>query len=255
MHMTHTNRYLFVGDWNSHWISVYSLERDWEFVRAIGYKGKGAGQFVFPMGMCVYRDRLIVCDCYNNRLQFIDMSAANAKDWRFDAPFGSRGSAAGQFQWVCDVCESGGVLFVAEGVQTFTIAVDSVTNALTLTHRSFIGGFDRPCALLSSPDDGSRVFVTDEHRIRCIDVSSGAVRSFVGIARVASLSLADGVLYAVHDGGLSIIHVDSGAIQQSAVRTLHGHSWKTARVIAVFPAFLCISVSDPHGLHIIRRSQ
>jgi hypothetical protein len=94
--MVHTDRYLFVGDVKSHSILVYSLERNWEFVRAMGSEGGGAGQFDVPQGMCVYRDRLIVCDCDNNRLQFIDISAADADNWKFDEPFGSSGGANGQ---------------------------------------------------------------------------------------------------------------------------------------------------------------
>jgi hypothetical protein len=63
--MVHTDRYLFVGDHKSEAILVYSLERNWTFVRAIGSEGGGAGQFLNPCGMCVYRDRLIVCDMLN----------------------------------------------------------------------------------------------------------------------------------------------------------------------------------------------
>jgi hypothetical protein len=103
--MVHTDRYLFVGDHQSDSILVYSLERNWTFVRAFG----GLGQFYQPMGMCIYRDRLIVCDGLNDRLQFIDIPAADAKDWRFDAPFGSTGTANGEFRWPTDVCEAGGV--------------------------------------------------------------------------------------------------------------------------------------------------
>jgi hypothetical protein len=128
MSMAHTDRYLFVGDYHLHSISVYSLERDWAFVRAIGSEGSGAGQFNEPNGMCACRDRLIVCDRFHNRLQFIDISAADAKDWQFDGPFGSKGDAKGRFRRPTDICEAVGVLFVADyvagGVQTFTIAVN-----------------------------------------------------------------------------------------------------------------------------------
>jgi hypothetical protein len=104
MRMVHTDCYLFVGDHQSHSILVYSLERNWAFVRAIGSEGNGAGQLNGPMGMCIYRDRLIVCDGNNDRLQFIDTSAADAKDWRFDAAFGSEGDAKGQFRIPTDLC-------------------------------------------------------------------------------------------------------------------------------------------------------
>jgi hypothetical protein len=261
--MAHTNGNLFIGDVQSHSILVYSLESDWAFVRAIGSKGKGAGQFDTPMGMCVYRDWLIVCDCQNDRLQFIDMSAADAKDWRFDEPFGSYGTASGQFKYPFDVCHSTGVLFVSEQaadvnrVQTFTIAVNAAaaTSALTLTPRSIIRGLDKPWSLAGTPD-ASRVFVTDNKQISCIDVVSGAVRPFVGIAEVDAICLADGLLYAVHDEGLSVVHADSGVIQQSAIRTLHGRSWVSATGIAVLPDFVCVSENDRalSCVHVIPRS-
>jgi hypothetical protein len=183
----------------SHSILVYSLERDWAFVTAIGSEGKGAGQFDRPMGMCVYRGRLIVCDRGNNRLQFIDISAADAKDWRFDAPFVSEGTAKGQFRAAADVCEAGGVLFVADyggdRVQTFAIAVDAATDAVTLTPRSIIGGSASPWALACAPVDASGVFVADSTQVSCIDVESDVVRPFVNIASADGICLADGLLY------------------------------------------------------------
>jgi hypothetical protein len=255
--IVHTDRYLFVGDRYLVSISVYSLERDWEFVRAIGSEGNDAGQFDDPNGMCVYRDRLIACDSANNRLQFIDISAADAKDWKFDAPFDSNGTAKGQFRWPDAVCETGGVLFVAEShretnrVQTFTIAVNAATSALTLTLRSFIGGFDEPRALVCVPD-AARVFVSDGKQISCIDVESDVVRLFVGIATALAMTVADGLLYATHYGDLSIVHAET--IQLSAVRTLHGRSWATARGIAVLPDFICIADLDSHCVHVIPRT-
>jgi hypothetical protein len=44
--VVHSDRYLFVGDARSRSILVYSLERNWAFVRAIGSEGKGAGQLM-----------------------------------------------------------------------------------------------------------------------------------------------------------------------------------------------------------------
>jgi hypothetical protein len=70
--ITHTDRHLFVGDQKSHSILVYSLERDLALVREIGSEGDGAGQFDDPHGMCIYRDRLIVCDNRNSPRTAID---------------------------------------------------------------------------------------------------------------------------------------------------------------------------------------
>jgi hypothetical protein len=172
--MAHTDRYLFVGDWDARSILVYSLERNWAFVGVIGTKGNGAGQFSTPMGMCVFRDRLIACDSINSRLQFIDISAADAKDWTFDAPFGSQGAGKGQFRCPIDVCAAGGVLVVAEAaysasrVQTFTMAVNAARGALTLTHRSFIDGFERPHAgRLARVRGGQQTDQLHRRQVRC----------------------------------------------------------------------------------------
>jgi hypothetical protein len=85
----------------------------------------------------------------------------------------------------------------------------------------------------------SRVFAADiKKQISCIDLKSGDVRPFVAIAYANAICLADGLLYAAHEGALSIVHFDSGAVQHSAVKTLHGRSWDHARGIAVLP-ILC----------------
>jgi hypothetical protein len=87
-----------------------------------------------------------------------------------------------------------GVLFVAQygSVQTFRIAINTATGALTLTHRSSIA-VDRPWALACTPD-GSRVFMVAGKRISCIDVESDAVRPFVGVGEADAICLADGLL-------------------------------------------------------------
>jgi hypothetical protein len=120
---------------------------------------------------------------------------------------------------------------------------------LTLTHRSFIGDFDKPYAFACTPD-ASRVFVADRKQISCIDVRSGAVRSFVDIPRANGIRLADGLLYAVHGDGLSVIHAESGAIQQSAVQQLY--SWSSAGDLIVFPVFICIADTLSECVHIIQ---
>jgi hypothetical protein len=76
--------------------------------------------------------------------------------------------------WPYDVCEVGGVLFVADSgygtnrVQTFAVAVNTAKGALTLTQRSLIAGFARPWALACLQDGASRVFVADGKQISCI---------------------------------------------------------------------------------------
>jgi hypothetical protein len=259
LRMVHTDRYLFVGDCWSHSILVYSLERDWAFVRAIGLDREDTAEYDWPTGMCVYRDRLIVCDHGNCRLQFIDMSAADSKDWRLDAPFGSEGAGKGQFRWPSDVCAAGGVLFVvdnkADRVQSFTIDVDTATGALPLTHRSFIGGFTSPTHSPAHRTMFRACLWGNMKQISCIDVESGAVRPFVNITYARAICLADGLLYAVHGRGcLSIIHAESGAIQRSAVKKLHGRSWGGAAGIVVLPDFICIADPNSNCVHVIVRT-
>jgi hypothetical protein len=73
-------------------------------VTSIGSEGTAARQFSWPYATCIYRDRLIVCDTYNARLQFIDISAADAADWEFDEPFGAHGTKRNQLQEPTDLC-------------------------------------------------------------------------------------------------------------------------------------------------------
>jgi hypothetical protein len=151
--------------------------------------------------MCIYRDRLIVCDTANFRLQFIDISAADAKDWKFDAPFGSIGPGKGQFNWPEDAGAAGGTLFAAEQggnrVQSFKVAVSKATRTLTLTHRSFFG-VTGPQTLAFSPDS-SRVFVGADGHIRFIDVEggTGTVRHFAEVLAHSQMVVSDHELYAV----------------------------------------------------------
>jgi hypothetical protein len=257
--MLHTDRYLFVGDWQSQSILVYSLERDWEFVRAIGSKGTGADQFRLPMGMCVYRDRLIVCDKKNGRLQFIDISAADAKGWKFDAPFGSAGGGEGQFGAPVDVCAASDVLFVAEylgnRVQSFAVAASGVTGALTLTHRSFIGVkvLDSAISLVST-SDAFRVFIGASNRISEFDARDGssAVRSFAELEWAHQLALSEGRLYAARGDALSVVDVTSGN-PLALDPALDKRMWREARGIAVLGDFFCIADGEGHCVHVIPR--
>ena len=260
--MVHTDRHLFVGDWKSHSILVYSLERNWQFIRQIGSKGKGAGQFDWPMGMCVYRDRLIVCDYDNNRLQFVNISAADAKDWAFDPPFGSEAKGKGQFNRPADVCVASGVLFVAEEyghrVQTFTITVNAVNGSLALTPRSIVqpigSPFFGPYAIVSSAG-GERVFVGDMNRIYSIDVKSDAVRPFADVPNVYGMHLRDGLLYVTHSGCLSIIDAVSGAARSSSLTQFAGRAWSSAWGVVALPEFLCIASASAveNCVHLIPR--
>jgi hypothetical protein len=124
----------------------------------------------------------------------------------------------------------------------FWFAVNTATGALTLTHRSFISG-SLPRAIACAPD-ASRVFVAHYNQISCIDVKSGAVRSFLAVAEAGAL---------VHGDCLSVVHAESGAVQ-STVKALRGRSWDSAKDIAVLPDFICIADFHSHCVHVIPRS-
>jgi hypothetical protein len=188
------------------------------------------------------------------KMQFIDISA-DAKDWKFDAPFGSKGNGNGQFSLPVDVCAAGDVLFVAEytggRVQSFTIAV-SATRALTLTHRSFIG-VENPRTLACSPD-GSRVFVGDRERIRFIEVKGGAIRPFIERKMDAQMVAARGLLCMTSGGTLSAFDIVSGEARAPPTselvnaRGLYG--------LAVLNEFVCIVDADNHcARHSVRSRQ
>jgi len=102
--MVHFAQFLFVVDSKRHSILVYNVTKNWQFVRTLGSAGAGAEQFNVPNGLDVHNGKLLICDRYNHRIQFIDIST---DIWHFDAAFGSEGKARGQFKYPCDLAIAG----------------------------------------------------------------------------------------------------------------------------------------------------
>ena len=62
---------LFVADREMHVLSVYNMDGD--FLRRIGSKGNGAGQFVEPLGLAVHAERIFVAEGLGARLQVLTL--------------------------------------------------------------------------------------------------------------------------------------------------------------------------------------
>ena len=78
------NRY-FVSDFDGHCIKVFSDLGN--FLYQFGRKGTGDGEFGRPMGLAVDKSgRLVVCDCYNHRIQLFQL------DGTFCCKFGTKPS-------------------------------------------------------------------------------------------------------------------------------------------------------------------
>jgi len=65
------NSLIYVADAGNHRVLVF--EKDGRYVRTIGEKGQGPGQFARPTGLCIMSDsRLAVADYDNNRIQIFN---------------------------------------------------------------------------------------------------------------------------------------------------------------------------------------
>jgi hypothetical protein len=267
--MTHTDRFFFVSDRASHSILTYSLERTWQFVRAIGSIGEGVGQFRWPTGMCVYKDKLLVCDYNNHRLQCVDISSNDANTWQFGQPFASRGDDKGHFQYPIDVCTAGDVLVVSEygaqHLQTFSMTVDPANRALTLTHRSFIGSrgdavgqfkYRLAVACHTGPNGVARIFIGDgTGRIQSLDdMKSEALRLFTEVKDASTLAVSDdGLLFQCdrENGTVNAFDIETGRKRGEWDQSVW--NWPSSLGIAVMRDFVCVSDFDMHCVHVIPR--
>ncbi|XP_066271762.1 tripartite motif-containing protein 2-like [Branchiostoma lanceolatum] len=77
-------------DYAEHCVAMF--EPDGTFVRSIGKRGEGEGEFYRPFFIAVTKsDGFVVTDSYNHRLQILD------KDGSFERIFGKRGTENGDF--------------------------------------------------------------------------------------------------------------------------------------------------------------
>jgi len=108
---------VYVADAGSHTIHVF--DHKGQFIRHIGARGIGPGQFNFPTHLCIDRSgRLYVSDTLNYRLQVF------GPDDRFLRMFGQQGDRPGNFAHPCGVAaDRFGNLYVTdrqfENVQVF----------------------------------------------------------------------------------------------------------------------------------------
>jgi DNA-binding beta-propeller fold protein YncE len=108
---------IYVADAGRHTIEVF--DRSGQYIRRMGSRGIGAGQFNFPTQLCLDRfGQLYVSDTLNYRIQVF------GPDDRFVRMFGRQGDRPGNFAHPCGVaCDDFGNLYVTdrqfENVQIF----------------------------------------------------------------------------------------------------------------------------------------
>ncbi|MBI4665280.1 MAG: NHL repeat-containing protein [Nitrospinae bacterium] len=100
----------YISDEFNHRIIVLSPAG--EFIRYIGEKGAGPGQFWYPRGLAIVQNgpvsELVVCDGWNHRIQRFDM------DGNFIAASGSIGDGDGQFDEPVGVIADGSAIWVLD---------------------------------------------------------------------------------------------------------------------------------------------
>ncbi|MFO7732885.1 MAG: 6-bladed beta-propeller [Candidatus Aminicenantes bacterium] len=75
---------ILVADAQDCAIKVFA--EDGSFVRSIGRKGAGPGEFSFPSGVCVSGGRIFVADKFNFRVQILDREGKPEGGFRLDFP-------------------------------------------------------------------------------------------------------------------------------------------------------------------------
>ncbi|MCK4547376.1 MAG: 6-bladed beta-propeller [Candidatus Eisenbacteria sp.] len=158
---------LYVADTNNHRVVKFDSTGQW--VRSIGTRGTGDGEFEFPRDVCVDSGgNIYVLDTGNNRVQKFDASGHFTLEW------GSMGDLDGQFQTPGGLAETQGSIYVADSfnkrIQQFdnqgqflaswggfggdsvpgAVAADSQGNVYVLERSGAIHKFTADGALLSS---------------------------------------------------------------------------------------------------------
>ena len=154
-----------------------------------------AAQFRNPAGLAVSGSTLYVADYNNHRIRAIDLASPN-KTVSTIAGSGTSGHADGvgtaaRFNGPTGLAVSGDTLYVAELNNHRIRAIDLASTVKTVStlagsgtpgHADGVGTaarFNGPSGLAVS---GGTLYVTDQnnHRIRAIDIASGAVRDIAG---------------------------------------------------------------------------
>ena len=153
-----------------------------------------AAQFNFPSGLAVSGSTLYVADSDNHRIRTIDIASGAVRDLAGSGrPGHANGTgAAAQFNSPMGLAVSGSTLYVADFDNHRIRAVDIASGAVrdlagsgTPGHANGTGAaaqFKGPVGVAVS---GTTLYVadSDNHRIRAVDIASGAVRDLAGSGR------------------------------------------------------------------------
>lgn len=146
---------LYVADTQAHQIKVFDMTG--RLVKAIGQRGEAPGEFNFPTFLALSRDRLVVADTMNARVQLIPLD-----DSGLPQIVGERGTNVGNFVRPKGVAVDGeNNLYVIESYHDHLLVFDEQARFLLP-----IGGAGKAAGNFYLPggvwiDQGNRVFVAD----------------------------------------------------------------------------------------------
>eukprot|EP00747_Dinoflagellata_sp_TGD_P181421 gnl/TRDRNA2_/TRDRNA2_35247_c0_seq1.p1 gnl/TRDRNA2_/TRDRNA2_35247_c0~~gnl/TRDRNA2_/TRDRNA2_35247_c0_seq1.p1 ORF type:complete len:569 (-),score=127.82 gnl/TRDRNA2_/TRDRNA2_35247_c0_seq1:106-1812(-) len=167
---------VIVSDLLNHRLQVFEFSSRTLEVRhlcTVGCRGTDDGMFEFPKGLgMTEQGHLLVCDCYNHRVQVFDI----LDGFRFLRKFGEKGSGEGQFTEPLSVAINYmGEILVADGNHRI-----QVFDNQGVFLRSF-GSKGRKDGLFNYPinivvDDENALFVCDQgnHRVQVLSASDGS---------------------------------------------------------------------------------
>lgn len=146
---------LYVADTQAHQIKVFDMTG--RRVRVIGQRGEGPGEFNFPTFLALSRDRLVVADTMNARVQLIPLDDSGQAQI-----VGERGTNVGNFVRPKGVAvDAENNLYVIESYHDHLLIFDERARFLLP-----IGGTGKVAGNFYLPggvwiDQGNRVFVAD----------------------------------------------------------------------------------------------
>lgn len=146
---------LYVADTGAHQVKVFDMTG--RLVRTIGQRGEGAGEFNFPTFVALARDRLVVSDTMNARVQVVPLAEGGPP-----LIVGQRGTRFGDLVRPKGVAvDSENNLYVVESYHDHLLIYDELARFLLP-----IGGVGKAAGNFYLPsgvwiDRGNRVFVAD----------------------------------------------------------------------------------------------
>jgi len=141
----HSRDRLIISDTGNHRLVIVSITNEsYSIVKCIGSLGARAGEFNAPRGIAIdtHRDRLIVADCNNHRIQVL-----SANDGSFLFEFGGYGGAPEQLSSPRGVCvDNLGRIVVADSfhfrLQAYTPDGQLISSYYSQPHAPFGVAFD-----------------------------------------------------------------------------------------------------------------